>query len=145
MMIKPRDPLLKLQLTHRPQSRQVWCLYVCGNPIQLSENHHDFKLTDVIFKFEIYIIISIPSRRPQTNSEPFCIENVSVSFRNCLQWLLAALGGDMLCCLWRGAILKRLLVEGRDFLNVGGGEGATAVSSSGKGGSLGLGSSGATS
>ena len=48
-------------------------------------------------------------------------------------------------CLWRGAILKRLLVEGRDFLNVGGGEGATAVSSSGKGGSLGLGSSGATS
>ena len=45
-------------------------------------------------------------------------------------------------CWWRGGIFKRLLV---DFLNVGGGEGATAVSSLGKGGSPGLGSSGTTS
>ena len=111
---------------------------MCGNPIQLSENYLDFK-------FRIFILIFIPSRRPQANSEPIVFKMYPFLSEIACNDFWPALGGDMLCCLWRGAILKRLLVEGRDFLNVGGGEGATAVSSSGKGGSRGLGSSGATS
>ena len=115
-MIKPRDPLLKLQLTHRPQSRQVWCLYVCGNPIQLSENYLDFK-------FRIYILIFIPSRRPQANSEPIVFKMYPfLSEIACTDsWLLLMERCNVVCgevqfsrgCWWRGAIFL-MLVVGRE-------------------------------
>ena len=103
----------------------------------------------------IYILIFIPSRRPQAIFKPivlkmfpFLSEIACNGFWPLLVEICNAF--HVVCgevqfsrgCWWRGGIFKRLLV---DFLNVGGGEGATAVSSLGKGGSPGLGSSGTTS